>query len=69
MEHCDNTSDAVEAALRASAAACGLLRGTDDRSQLVVLTAQPDDNSENAAGFVRMVDQLANKYLRHYAFF
>ena len=38
-------------------------------SQLVVLTAQPDDNSENAAGFVRMVDQLANKYLRHYAFF
>ena len=69
LEHCDNTSDAVEAALRTSAAACGLLRGTDDRSQLVVLTAQPDDNSENAAGFVRMVDQLANKYLRHYAFF
>ena len=69
LEHCDNTSDAVEAALRTSATACGLLRGTDDRSQLVVLTAQPDDNSENAAGFVRMVDQLANKYLRHYAFF
>ena len=69
LEHCDNTSDAVEAALRTSAVACGLLRGTDDRSQLVVLTAQPDDNSENAAGFVRMVDQLANKYLRHYAFF
>ena len=68
LEHCDNTSEAVEAALRASAAACGLLRGTDDRSQLVVLTAQPDDNSENAAGSSDGGPAI-NKYLRHYAFF
>ena len=69
LDHGENTSDAWETALRTSAAACGLLRGIDDRSQLVVLTAQPEDDSENAAGFVRLVDQLANKYLRHFAFF
>ena len=69
LDHGENTSDAWETALRTAAAACGLLRGIDDRSQLVVLTAQPEDDSENAAGFVRLVDQLANKYLRHFAFF
>lgn len=69
LEHNDNTSEKLEPTLRTSAAACGLLRGTDDRSQMVVLTAQAEQDEENAGGFSRLVDQLANKYLRHFSFY
>lgn len=68
LEHYDNPSDDIEATLREQAVACGLLRGSDDRSLLVVLTAAMSDGTPCAPGFTRLVEQLANKYLRHFVF-
>ena len=68
LERYDAMPDGREAALREQAAACGVLRGTDDRSVLVVLTAALPDGSACEPGLVHLVDQLANKYLRHFTF-
>lgn len=68
LERYDGMPEGEEEALRQSAAACGLLRGTDDRCVLVVLTAAMSDGSACEPGFVHLVDQLGNKYLRHFAF-
>ena len=68
LERYDAMPGGREAALREQAAACGVLRGTDDRSVLVVLTAALPDGSACEPGLVHLVDQLANKYLRHFTF-
>ena len=48
---------------------CGLLRGTDDRSTLVVLAASLEGAADYEAGFTQLVEQSANKYLRHFVFY
>ena len=68
LERYDAMPGGREAVLREQAAACGVLRGTDDRSVLVVLTAALPDGSACEPGLVHLVDQLANKYLRHFTF-
>ena len=57
-----------EQALRQTAAECGLLRGADDASQMVVLVSAMADGAPCAPGFVHLAEQLANKYLRHFVF-
>lgn len=68
LEHYDGAPEGLEANLRECAASCGVLRGSDDRSLLVVLTVAMSDGAACAPGFVRLVEQLANKYLRHFVF-
>ena len=65
----DNAPADLEERLRTSAAACGLLRGTDDRSTLVVLAASLEGAADYEAGFTQLVEQSANKYLRHFVFY
>ena len=65
----DNAPADLEERLRTSAAACGLLRGTDDRSTLVVLAASLEGAADYEAGFPQLVEQSANKYLRHFVFY
>ena len=65
----DNAPADLEERLRTSAAACGLLRGTDDRSMLVVLAASLEGAADYEAGFTQLVEQSANKYLRHFVFY
>ena len=67
--HADNAPADLEERLRTSAAACGLLRGTDDRSTLVVLAASLEGAADYEAGFTQLVEQSANKYLRHFVFY
>ena len=68
LERYDNPPEGVENTLRSDALACGLLRGSDDRSRLVILTAAMADGGLCELGYVRLVEQLANKYLRHFVF-
>ena len=68
LEHYDGAPEGLENSLRENAAACGLLRGVDDRGLLVVLTAVMADGTPCKPGVVRLVEQLANKYLRHFVF-
>ena len=68
LEHYDNAPEGLEASLRNDASACGLLRGVDDRSVLVVLAAAMADGQPCEMSLVRLVEQLANKYLRHFVF-
>lgn len=68
LEHYDGAPETQEADLRECAASCGVLRGSDDRSLLVVLTVAMSDGVACEPGFVRLVEQLANKYLRHFVF-
>lgn len=65
----DNAPADLEERLRNAAAACGLLRGTDDRSTLVVLAASLEGAADYEAGFTQLVEQSANKYLRHFVFY
>lgn len=70
-----------EATLREFAAGCGLLRGADDRSALVVMqvrmggyaAAAPSESAPETGvaspSLSRLVAQLANKYLRSFVFF
>lgn len=69
LEHYDGAPEDMENTLRENAVSCGLLRGSDDRGLLVVLVASMSDGSPCEAGFIRLVEQLANKYLRHFVFF
>ena len=69
LERYDDQPDGLETRLRETAARCNLLRGTDDRSKLVVLAAALDGASDYEAGFVQLVEQCANKYLRHFVFY
>ena len=69
LEHYDNAPDDLEDRLRNMAAELGLLRGTDDRSALVVLAAVLDGPTDYEAGFTQLVEQSANKYLRHFVFY
>ena len=68
LEHYDGAPEGLENSLRENAAACGLLRGVDDRGLLVVLAAVMADGTPCKPGVVRLVEQLANKYLRHFVF-
>ena len=69
LEHYDSAPDDLEDRLRNMAAELGLLRGTDDRSALVVLAAVLDGPTDYEAGFTQLVEQSANKYLRHFVFY
>ena len=69
LEHTENPAPGMEEFLRENAAACGLLRGEDDPAGMVVLAAElaaPD--AAAGASLARLVEQLANKYLRHAVF-
>lgn len=68
LEHYDTPPEGLETTLRENAASCGLLRGSDDRSLLMVMTAAMVDGKPCEPGFTRLVEQLANKYLRHFVF-
>ena len=68
LEHYDSAPDGLETSLRENASACGLLRGNDDRSLLVVLVAAMADGQACEMSFSHLVEQLANKYLRHFVF-
>lgn len=65
----ENAPENVETRLRQTAVDCGLLRGTDDRSTLVVMAAALDGPVDYEAGFTQLVEQSANKYLRHFVFY
>ena len=65
----DNAPEDLENRLRVTAGECGLLRGLDDRSSLVVLAAALNGSADYAAGFTQLVAQIANKYLRHFVFY
>ena len=65
----DNAPEDLENRLRVTASECGLLRGLDDRSSLVVLAAALNGPADYAAGFTQLVAQIANKYLRHFVFY
>ena len=65
----ENAPENVETRLRQAAVDCGLLRGTDDRSTLVVMVAALDGPVDYEAGFTQLVEQSANKYLRHFVFY
>ena len=65
----ENAPENLETRLRQAAVDCGLLRGTDDRSTLVVMAAALDGPVDYEAGFTQLVDQSANKYLRHFVFY
>ena len=69
LEHYDSAPDDLEDRLRNTAAELGLLRGTDDCSALVVLAAVLDGPTDYEAGFTQLVEQSANKYLRHFVFY
>lgn len=64
----ENAPESWETRLRQTAVDCGLLRGTDDRSTLVVMAAALDGPVDYEAGFTQLVEQSANKYLRHFVF-
>ena len=68
LERYDAMPGGREAALREQAAACGVLRGTDDRSVLVVLTAALAGGSGSDAGLLKEVAKAAKKNLRHFTF-
>ena len=60
-----------EERLRTEACRCGLLRGMDDPARYVVLAASlfdADGSNVTDSDFVRMVAQVANKYLRNFVF-
>ena len=65
----ENAPENLETRLRQAAVDCGLLRGTDDRSTLVVMAAALDGPVDYEAGFTQLVEQSANKYLRHFVFY
>ena len=65
----ENAPENLETRLRQAAVDCGLLRGTDDRSTLVVMVAALDGPVDYEAGFTQLVEQSANKYLRHFVFY
>lgn len=65
----ENAPENVETRLRQAAVDCGLLRGTDDRSTLVVMVAALDGPVDYEARFTQLVEQSANKYLRHFVFY
>ena len=65
----ENAPENLETRLRQAAVDCGLLRGTDDRSTLVVLAASLEGAADYEAGFTQLVEQSANKYLRHFVFY
>lgn len=61
-----------EELLRTGAGRCGLLRGADDPARFVVLAASlfsADGSNVTDADFVRTVEQVSAKYLRHFVFF
>ncbi len=66
------TGSDPETTLRAEACRCGLLRGTDDAARFVVMTVALYDNAgqnRTRPAFVRALETLAGKYLRHAVFF
>ena len=65
----ENAPENLETRLRQAAVDCGLLRGTDDRSTLVVMAAALDGPVDYEAGLTQLVEQSANKYLRHFVFY
>ena len=65
----ENAPENLETRLRQAAVDCGLLRGTDDRSTLVVMAAALDGPADYEAGLTQLVEQSANKYLRHFVFY
>lgn len=61
-----------EDAARRAACDCGLLRGMDDQPHFVVLTTSlftPGGQNTNDPNFVRIVERVSGKYLRHFSFF
>lgn len=61
----------TEFLLRSDACRCGLLRGADDHPLYVVMTASLYDEKGNNCTlptFVRVIEALAGKYLRHAVF-
>ena len=65
----ENAPENLETRLRQAAVDCGLLRGADDRSTLVVMAAALDGPVDYEAGLTQLVEQSANKYLRHFVFY
>ena len=68
LQRYENAPDDLEERLRRAACDCGLLRGLDDRSTLVVLAASLAGDSDYTGGFTQLVEQSSNKYLRHFVF-
>lgn len=70
--HAELPAHDTEFHLRGDACRCGLLRGADDHPLYVVMTAALyDDQGNNCTlpNFVRVIETLAGKYLRHAVFY
>ena len=68
LQRYENAPDDLEERLRRAACDCGLLSGMDDRSSQPVLAASLAGDADDRGGFAQLVEQSANKYLRHFVF-
>lgn len=57
----ENAPENLETRLRQAAVDCGLLRGTDDRSTLVVMAAALDGPVDYEAGFTQLADRALGR--------